>query len=225
MACAPSGIRRLFGCQRLLERLLNRVENARLLRRQVAREVVQKSLLRQLAPIVIEDNAGCGRGRRIVLCQRRIVLAGIGCPRSDVDEGGDLRVHPHIRHDHSGEGMADEHRRARLRRDYPPRGLRRLMQRGQRILNTRAVDALLLETGDDLRPTGAVCEQSVYEDYILRLQRCLGAGDSIEQGKGDAGCDSPDQFPAKELSASLVEMCEILRDVLAKNSALPTSQL
>ena len=36
---------------------------------------------------------------------------------------------------------------------------------------------------------------------------------------------SPDQFPAKELSASLAEMCEILRDVLAKNSVLPTSQL
>jgi hypothetical protein len=35
----------------------------------------------------------------------------------------------------------------------------------------------------------------------------------------------PDQFPAKELSASLAEMCELLRDVLAKNSALPTSQL
>jgi hypothetical protein len=30
---APSGIRRLFGRQRLLERLLNRVENARLLQR------------------------------------------------------------------------------------------------------------------------------------------------------------------------------------------------
>jgi len=24
---------------------------------------------------------------------RRIVLAGIGCPRGDVDQGGDLRVH------------------------------------------------------------------------------------------------------------------------------------
>src|SRR4051794_11321386 len=32
---APSGVRRLFGRQRFLERLLNRVENARLLRRQV----------------------------------------------------------------------------------------------------------------------------------------------------------------------------------------------
>ena len=32
---------------------------------------------------------------------RRIVLAGIGCPRGDVDQGGDLRVHSHIRHDHS----------------------------------------------------------------------------------------------------------------------------
>jgi hypothetical protein len=59
---APGGIRRLFRRQRFLEGLLNRVEDARLLRRQVAREVVQKSLLRQLAPIVIEDNAGRGRG-------------------------------------------------------------------------------------------------------------------------------------------------------------------
>jgi hypothetical protein len=36
---------------------------------------------------------------------------------------------------------------------------------------------------------------------------------------------SPDQFPVKELSASLAEMCELLRDVLAKNNAFPTSQL
>jgi hypothetical protein len=42
-----------FRRQRLVERLLNRVENARLLRRQVAREVVQKSLLRQSAPIIV----------------------------------------------------------------------------------------------------------------------------------------------------------------------------
>src|SRR5436189_151030 len=84
------------GRQRLLERLLNRVENARLLRRQVARKVVQESLLRQLAPIVLEDNAGCGRGHRIVLRQRRIVLVGIGSPRSDVDKGGDLRVQAHL---------------------------------------------------------------------------------------------------------------------------------
>ena len=37
---------------------------------------------------------------------RRIVLAGIGCPRGDVDQGGDLRVHSHIRHDHSRKGVA-----------------------------------------------------------------------------------------------------------------------
>jgi hypothetical protein len=36
---------------------------------------------------------------------------------------------------------------------------------------------------------------------------------------------SPDQFPAKELSASLAEMCELLRDVLAKNSSFSTLQL
>jgi hypothetical protein len=39
----------------------------------------------------------------------------------------------------------------------------------------RAVDALLLEAGDDLRPAGAVCDQSMYEDDILGLQRCRGA--------------------------------------------------
>jgi hypothetical protein len=34
---------------------------------------------------------------------------------------------------------------------------------------------------------------------------------------------NPEQFPAEELSASLAEMCDLLRDVLAKNSALPAS--
>src|SRR5215469_16057846 len=92
--------------------------------------------------------------------------------------------------------MADEDRRARLRRDRPPRGLRRLMQRGQRVLHAGAVDALLLEAGDDLRPAGAVCEQSVYEDDILRLGGCLGARDSIEEGKGGGSSDSLDQRPA-----------------------------
>jgi hypothetical protein len=49
------------------------------------------------------------------------------------------------------------------------------MQRGQRVLHAGAVDAFLLEAGDDVRPAGAVCEQSVHEDDILRLRRCLGA--------------------------------------------------
>ena len=39
------------------------------------------------------------------------------------------------------------------------------------------------------------------EDDILRLRRCLGAGDSIEQGKGGASSDSPDQCPAVYHSA------------------------
>jgi hypothetical protein len=56
-----AGIRRLFGRQQLLERMLNRVEDARLLRRQVTCEVTQESLLQEPAPIVVEDNAGCGR--------------------------------------------------------------------------------------------------------------------------------------------------------------------
>jgi len=43
-----AAIRRLFRRQRSLERLLNRVEDARLSRRQVAREVAQESLFGQL---------------------------------------------------------------------------------------------------------------------------------------------------------------------------------
>jgi hypothetical protein len=43
--------------------------------------------------------------------------------------------------------VADEHRRARLRRDRPPRGLRGLVQRGQRVLHAGAVDPLLLKAG------------------------------------------------------------------------------
>ena len=39
-----------------------------------------------------------------------------------------------------------------------PCGTRRLMQGSQRILHASAVDTLVLETGDDLRPTGTVGE-------------------------------------------------------------------
>ena len=92
--------------------------------------------------------------------------------------------------------MANEHRRAGLRRDRPPRGLRRLRQRRQRILHAGAVDALRLEAGDDLRPAGAVGEQSVHEDDVPRLRRCLRAGDAIEQGEGRARRGSPDQCSA-----------------------------
>jgi len=70
------------------------------------------------------------------------------------------------------------------------------MQRGQSVLHAGAVDALLLEAGDDLGPAGAVCEQSAYEDDILRLRRRLGAGDSIEQGNGGHSGGGPDQCPA-----------------------------
>src|SRR5882757_9188140 len=45
---APGGIRSPFRRQRPIEWLLNRVEHARLLRRQVAREVMQECLLGQL---------------------------------------------------------------------------------------------------------------------------------------------------------------------------------
>jgi hypothetical protein len=68
----------------------------------------------------MEDNAGCGWGRRIVPRQRRIVLASIGSSGSDVDEGGDLRVDPNVREDHSGEGVAHEHSWPRLRRERVP---------------------------------------------------------------------------------------------------------
>src|SRR5207237_9299369 len=56
---------------------------------------------------------------------------------------------------------------------------------------------------DDLRPTGAVCEQSVYEDDILRLQRCLGAGNSIKHGKSGHSGGGPDQCPSIHHSLQL----------------------
>src|ERR1700741_5251289 len=99
--------------------------------------------------------------------------------------------------------MADEHRRARLRGDGPPRGFRRVLQRGQRILHAGAVDALLLQAGDDLRPARAVCEKSVHEDDISSLWQCLGDGDAIEQGEGGAGSDGPNERPTIHYSLLL----------------------
>src|SRR5262249_37989359 len=63
----------------------------------------------------------------------------------------------------------------------------------------------------------AVGEQSVYEDDIPRLRRCLGAGDSIEQGKGGASGDSPDQCPA--VHHSLLSNYGLFRSVLGKSVA------
>ena len=40
-----------------------------------------------------------------------------------------------------------------------------------------------LEAGDDLGAARAVCEKFVYEDDILRLRRCLGAGNRLSRGK------------------------------------------
>src|SRR4029077_9527054 len=92
--------------------------------------------------------------------------------------------------------------RAWLSRDRPARSLRRLMQRCQRILHASAVDALLLKAGDDLRPARAISKQSVYEDNIPRLRQCLGAGNSIEQGKGGACGGTLEQCPAVHHSVS-----------------------
>jgi hypothetical protein len=38
-------------------------------------------------------------------------------PRGDVDERGRLRVHSHLRHHHPREGVANERRQTRMRRD------------------------------------------------------------------------------------------------------------
>jgi hypothetical protein len=54
---APGSICRLIHRQRLLERLLNRVEDTRFLRWQIASEVTQECRLGQLTPVVVEDNA------------------------------------------------------------------------------------------------------------------------------------------------------------------------
>ena len=183
---APGGIRRLFCRQRFLEGLLNRVEDARLFRRQVAREVAEECLLVKSAPMVVENNpaeAGASGSSR----QRGIVLAGIGCPCGDVDEGGDLRRPPPPptrsfwgrkewpTSTVGGGGAAPS----------PPRGLGRLLQRRQyRILHAGAADAFRLEPGDDLRPAGARRRTVRALKTTFLFRRCLGASDAMEQGEG-----------------------------------------
>ena len=80
----------------------------------------------------------------------------------------------------------------------------------------------LMPFGDDLRPAGAVCEQSVHEDDILRLQRYLGAGNPIEQRNGGASGGSPDQCPAVP-SKSPIELLPILRCFRNGQTALTRS--
>ena len=54
----------------------------------IARKVMQERLFGQPAPIVVEDDGGGGRWRRVILRERRKILAGLGCPRGNVDQGG-----------------------------------------------------------------------------------------------------------------------------------------
>src|SRR3546814_2406552 len=65
------------GQQRLVERLLHRVEHAGFRLRQVAGEITQEGGLGQAALVAVEDDAGTGRRRRIGLGQRRVILVGI----------------------------------------------------------------------------------------------------------------------------------------------------
>jgi len=89
------------------------------------------------------------------------------------------------------EKEADEHRRARLRRDRPPRGLRRLMQRSQRVLHAGAVDTLLLEASDDLRPAGAVGDSPCTNTTFLVFGDVWALATRVSKGRAALAATAP----------------------------------
>ncbi len=88
--------------------------------------------------------------------------------------------------------MADQHRGARLQRNRALGGVAGLCERGERVLHAGAVDALLLQAGNHLRPARAIGKQPVHEHDIVRLQRRLRMG-AVEQGKGGRGSSSSEK--------------------------------
>jgi hypothetical protein len=107
--------------------------------------------------------------------------------------GGDLRVHPHIRHDHSGEGVADEHRRARLRRDRPPRGLRRFARRTHRPTFKNPKAALLLDLETQLFEALALSKDRGLRKSALRFGEACAIHKPVKGTNPRAGSfpDSP----------------------------------
>ena len=101
-----------------MERPLGRIERLGFRRRQVAREITQECLLAETSFVAIENDAGRRRRCRKLLRQGSVIFAGIRCPRSHIDERGDIGMHAGFRNDHPGKGMADQNRGTILSRQH-----------------------------------------------------------------------------------------------------------
>jgi hypothetical protein len=101
--------------------------------------------------------------------QRVDRLAGVGCERRDVDDAGDLVVHPGFRDDDAAVGVADEDRRAVLLVEDVVGGLDVALERERLVLHDADVEAVRLQDVVDALPAGAVDEASVNENHIAHV--------------------------------------------------------
>ena len=183
----PGGDGRLAGQQRLVEGLLDGVEDLGFRLWDAVGEVAEEGLFLQSAPVAFEDDTGRSRRLREALGQRRIILARVGRACRDVDERRDVRRDAGLRHDHAGEGMADEDGRTILSRQHALGGRHRVVERRQRVLHRGWVESLRLQTGDHLGPAGAVREQAMDQDDIAYRFDLGPRGPRYQCGKR-AGC-------------------------------------
>jgi hypothetical protein len=132
---APCRMRRLAREQRLLERLLDGVEDLSLGFRSGRPKVAPKRRLAEKSLFAVEYNARRRGRRRKCLGQRGVILARIRSPRRHINEGRHVRMHTGLRYDHSGEGMPNQDRRTVLPRQHALRRGHRVNQRCQRVLH------------------------------------------------------------------------------------------
>jgi hypothetical protein len=171
---APGRVLGPAGEQRLVKRLLHRVQDLRLCGGPVSRKVPQERRLGQPSFITIENDPGRGGRRREPSGECRVVLSGIGGARGDVDKRRDIRIDPRLGHNHAGEGMPHQHRRSDLPSQNTP-GLGHCVgERRQRILDRGHVEPHRLQTRNDLGLARSIGKQSVNHDDVLRLGQALG---------------------------------------------------
>ena len=166
-----------------MERPLGRIKRLGLRRRQVACEIAQEGLLAEASFIAIEHDAG-RRGRcRKLLRKGSVIFAGIRCPRRHIDERGDVGMHAGFRHDHSGEGMADQNRGAILPRQHAFRRSDRFRQCRQRILHAGDVQSRRLQSRDHFGPARPVGKEPMHQHDVA----CLRGGGACGRDRAARG--------------------------------------
>ncbi|MNF88365.1 hypothetical protein D3C84_708580 [compost metagenome] len=164
------------GEQGLGDRLLHGEQLHGLVMRHIAGEVFEEGVLLEADVTVVFFSAGAHGHGRVFGRQCYEIFPGIGRPRCHVHQRTDLRIDPGLADHGAGVGVADQHGRAVLLIKYAPGRGHIIGHRGQRVLHGGNVKTGSLQTGNHIRPTGAISPGTVHQHDVVGLDRCGGGG-------------------------------------------------